>query len=144
MAIPGALEALDAVDEPAGAGFHETEANFGILVEDAVKQNAGEVDHLAEGMAERVDRRVRRHVVQAHVIVHAAVDADAAFKSIGFLIDRPVFFVAEMILRADHAGARQHGAAESQLFDDPAQLFHRFRRLLQRDQSQRLKAVSSC
>ena len=100
MAVPGALEALDAVDEPAAAGFHETEADFGISIEDAVEQDAGEVDHLAEGMAERVDRRVGRHVVQAHVVMHAAVDADAAAETVGFFVDRPVLVVAEMVLRA--------------------------------------------
>ena len=74
------------------------------------------------------------------MIVHAAVDADAAFEPIGLFVDRPVLIVAEMILRAHDAGARQHGAAKAQLFDDAAQFFHRFLRLLQRDQPERLKA----
>ena len=64
------------------------------------------------------------------MIVDAAVNADAAAETIGLFVDRPVFFIAEMILRAVDAGARQHGAAEAEFFDDAAQLFHRFRRFL--------------
>ena len=86
-------------------------------------------------MAEGVDRSIGGHIVQTHMIVHAAVDADAAFETVGFFVDRPVFFVAEMVLRADHARARQHGAAETQFFDAAAQFFYRFGRLLQRDQA---------
>ena len=38
VAVPRALESLDAVDEPTRSGLHEAEANFGIFVEHAVKR----------------------------------------------------------------------------------------------------------
>src|SRR5690348_822841 len=37
MAIPGALEPFDAVDEPARARFHKTEADVGVFIEDAIE-----------------------------------------------------------------------------------------------------------
>src|SRR4249919_43922 len=55
MAVPRALEALDAVDEPTRSRLHEAEANFGIFVEDAVKEDAGEVNHLAKRMPQRIN-----------------------------------------------------------------------------------------
>src|SRR5439155_23331818 len=37
VAVPRALEAFDAADEPAGTGFHKTETHMGIFVENAVE-----------------------------------------------------------------------------------------------------------
>src|SRR5437867_8747952 len=73
VTVPGALEALDAVDEPTRSGLHEAEADFGIFVEHAVKKNDGEVDYLAKRMPQCVDERVRAHVIQSHEIVDPAV-----------------------------------------------------------------------
>src|SRR5678815_2188776 len=105
MAIPGALEAFDAVDEPARARFHETEAHLGIFIEHAVEQNPAEIHHLSEWMAERVHRRIRRHIIEAHVIVHAAVNADAALQAIGFLVNWPITYVTDIDLPPQHPRA---------------------------------------
>ena len=91
-------------------------------------------------MTQRVHRRVRIHVVETHMIVNAAVDADGAFEPIRFLIDRPIAFVAEMILALHCPGARQHGAAETSLCDDASELGHGFGRFLQGNQAEGLKA----
>ena len=41
VAVPGALEAFEAADEPGAAGLEEAEARVGVLVEHAVEDDAG-------------------------------------------------------------------------------------------------------
>src|SRR4029453_4660523 len=91
-------------------------------------------------MTERVPRRVRIHVVETHMIVNAAVDADGALEPIRFLIDWPIAFVAKMILALHRPGAWQHCAAETALCDDASELGHGFGRFLQGNQAEGLKA----
>ena len=110
---------------------------FGKFIEDAVKDHAAEGNHLAEGMAQGVHRRVGTQIVEAQILVGAAVDADGAAEAVGFFVDRPVALVAQVGL---NAGRRQHGAAHAELFDDSAQFFDRGLRLLQRNQAHALKA----
>ena len=68
MSFPTAIEAFEASLQPRHAGFHKTDAQVGILIEDAVEDNAGERHHLADGMAEAVDRRVGREPIHARVL----------------------------------------------------------------------------
>src|SRR4029453_16535877 len=120
VAAPGALEALDAVDEPTRSGLHEAEANFWICVEDAPKKKTGEVDHLPKRVPQRIDGRIGAHVIQTHMVMHPAVNADAALQTIGLFIDWPVAIVTQLILLSYGARARQHRTAEAELFDDAA------------------------
>src|SRR4026207_269135 len=57
MGFPAAVETLQTSLQPGHARFHEADARIGIFVEDTVKNNSREGDHLSEGMAEAVDRR---------------------------------------------------------------------------------------
>src|SRR5215510_3641007 len=120
MAVPGTLEALETIDEPTGTGLHKAEADFWILIENAIKENAREVDHLAKRMPQGVNRGVRAHVIQPHVIVDPAVDADTACESIRFFVDRPVALVPQLVLLTHGTRARQHRATKPELFDDAA------------------------
>ena len=113
-------------------------AQAGKFIEDAVKDDPGEGDHLAHRMAERIGDRIRAHVVHEKILMGAAVDRDGAAQAFGFAVDRPIFLRAQV--RHVDAHRRQHGAAETEIAHDPAQLDHRFRRLLQRDQAHRLEA----
>ena len=110
---------------------------IGILFEDAVKDNAGKRHHLADRMAQAVDRRVGRKPIHAQSFVGAAMNTDAAAELARFFVKRPVFFIAQMALEA---GGRQHDTAEFQFIDRAAHFFDRFRRFLQRHQRQPLKA----
>ena len=58
-----AVEPFQAYQEPGDASLHEAEPDIGESVADAVKDDAGERDHLAKGMAQRVDRRIRTHII---------------------------------------------------------------------------------
>src|SRR5262249_41132950 len=46
MTVPGTLEALETIDQPTGTRLHKAEADRWILIEDTIKKNAREVDHL--------------------------------------------------------------------------------------------------
>ena len=59
MSFPGAVEALQAHQQPGNATFHKAEFHVGIFVEDAIKDDAAEGDHLAERMAQGMDRAHR-------------------------------------------------------------------------------------
>jgi hypothetical protein len=54
------------------------------------------------------------------VIVDPAVDADAGREPIGFFVNRPIALVSQLVLLSDGARARQHRAAEAEVFDDAA------------------------
>src|SRR5262249_6333120 len=140
VAVPRALEALEAIDEPTGAGLHKAEADFWILIENAIKENAREVDHLAKRMPQCVNGGVRAHVIQPHMIVDPAVDADTACESIRFFVDRPVALVPQLVLLTHGTRARQHRATKPELFDDAACFFHRLSGLLQGNQPESLEA----
>ena len=56
VSFPRTVEAFQAHQQPSHAAFHETEFDFGETIEDAVKDQAGEGNHLAERVAERVHR----------------------------------------------------------------------------------------
>jgi hypothetical protein len=58
VGFPGPVEAFQADQHPRDAAFHEAELHVRELVEDAVKDHAAERNHLAERMAERMNRRV--------------------------------------------------------------------------------------
>src|SRR5262249_21496812 len=140
VAVPRTLEALEAIDEPTGAGLHKAEADFWILIENAIKKNAREVDHLAKRMPQCINGSIRAHVIQSHVIVDPAVDADTACESIRFFVHRPVTLVPQLVLLSDGPRARQHCATKPEVFDDAAQFFHRLSGLLQGNQPECLEA----
>ena len=96
MGFPGAVETFQAKEKPSNAAFHETKLNVGELVEDTVEHQAAKGNHLAEGMAKRVDRRVGGQIVQAHVFVGAAVDGDRTTQLVRPFIDWPVALVAQI------------------------------------------------
>src|SRR5262249_34205999 len=106
MAVPGTLEALETIDEPTGTGLHKAEADFWILIENAIKENAREVDHLAKRMPQGVNGGVRTHVIQSHVIVDPTVDADTTCESICFFVNRPITLVPQLVLLTDGTRAR--------------------------------------
>ena len=137
VGLVGTVETLQAHQQPGHAPFQETDAHVGVLVEDAVEDDAAEGDHLPEGMAQRMDRGVRMQVVHAQVLVRTAVDAQATAQPVGLLVDGPVVLVTQMEL--DSRG-RQHGAAHPQFLHRPAQFLHRLVRLLQRDQRHGLES----
>ena len=65
MGFPGTVETFQANEKPSYAAFHKTELDVGKLVEDAVEDHAAEGDHLAEGMSQRVNRRIRAQIIQS-------------------------------------------------------------------------------
>ena len=85
MGFPGAVEAFQADEKPSHAAFHETELDVGKLIENAVEDHAAKGDHLAEGMAEGMNRGIRGHVIEPQILVGAAVDADGAAQFVGLL-----------------------------------------------------------
>ena len=140
VAVPRALEALQAAHEPGAARFEEAVLRVRVALQHAVEHDAGEVHHLAERVAERVHRSVRAHVVQPHVVVHAAVDADGAAEAVRLLVDRPVLRVAQVVLQLERARAGEHRAGETEFLDDAPQFDGGLRGLLQRDEAHRLEA----
>src|SRR5688572_3926711 len=136
MSFPAAIETFETSLQPGHARFHETDAEIGILVEQAIKNYSCERHHLAERMAEAVDRRIGRQIIHAQTFMRAAVHSDAAAETIGLGIDRPIFLAAQMTLEA---GRRQHHAAETQLGHRAAHFLHGFFGFLERDQPQSLE-----
>src|SRR6266850_8571089 len=78
MGFPASVESFKTGLQPRDAGFHKADAEIRIFVEYAVEDNAGERDHLAERMAQTVDRRVRRKIVHPQAFMGTTVNADAA------------------------------------------------------------------
>ena len=96
MGFPGTVEAFQANQEPSHAAFHETKLDVRKLIEDAVENHTAERNHLAEGMAQRVNRRIGGHVIESQVLVGAAVDADGAAQFVCRFINRPIALVTEL------------------------------------------------
>src|SRR5690242_21865273 len=74
VAFPGAGEALHAGQKPGSTGSHETDTQARKSVEDAVKDNPAETNHLAHGMAESVRHSIGTHVVHQKIFMSATVD----------------------------------------------------------------------
>src|SRR5207253_8917361 len=64
VGFPRAVEAFQAGQQPGHAAFHEAELGIGKLVKNSVEDYAGKGDHLAERMAESMNRRVRGHIIE--------------------------------------------------------------------------------
>lgn len=71
VGLIGAVEALQAQEQPGDASLHEADPDIGELVTDAVEDDAGEADHEAERVAQGVDRCIGIEVIHAEVLVGA-------------------------------------------------------------------------
>ena len=117
--------AVHHVGHPDGVGLQVGDAEVRELVEDALQEHAGELDHDGERVLQHVGEGDAAVEVDAEADRRRAVDGEGHVQPLRLLVEGPEQLVAEGAADA-HVGAvgREHAADHAEFGDAAAQLLH--------------------